>query len=1006
MEKKDLVRLLGGMLAVLVLCGSTLPVEALTDAEMLKVIEERYQKGEIARDIYLSLKKKYGPQAGYLNVALRAEDTWKRCVFGPQKAVKYPQVPKTVSIFLPHEPGALKVFVLIKDADGEVYRFLYLLTLMHLYKGGEAWTVQLKEGEFDSLSENIVNGKMDAPVELFGLEFVCRAKTTFSLNAGNISFDDQVVENFSEDNGWRAIEVEPEVSLKLKRVSKKRVAQAAPIRPDHPYQWKFPATLTNFVPGGYFEQGEGTPAGWHHGAADYIPLDDEGKPVDDLSKHRANYRWEDDGVQGFRSLSVEVSKPGFWGGWDYQLKNIKPHTDYTISFWYREPSPGALRLHLFGQTVLLAGMHLHNPRHWMRYSEHFNSGEYSGKVNIGLHTSCLGKPVKVWLDEVELYEGFSPIGYNLCRMQYFYYNYLLASPEMVSPMGFAFDYLFDDAHYPKEIDYILELPEGVKMDSYFSYRLEHQRLREEKIEIESKPFTRYIITVETNRRTMLVPIPRRDRCGSSSYGSHSGWKYLHCWLSTGLASGELKGHYYARWVPRSGGKAAQQEPQTFSIKVVRVPKVKPFKRFRVWAATNKRDFFASGLVKSYARVGINGLDGGGGKEQNLEAMSKFGMRDIYIWYNQPVYSAKDEPEGYGMGLDGQRGPVVRSSRDWQEPGWCLAYRGPKWQEQIEYAKRKIDEGITGFAYDDYFFCNCYCPKCKEKFKEYLQKFTNLPYQDPVEFMSNPGSQPEYETLWKEFGMYHYGLTAQVLKAELEKYVQEKHLPYKILFIQSAFGWYEHPFAMAACKEAFDYFSGQFYIHVYPASYKGSPIAIADGVAATYAKRGKYVDNFAPLLSPGLVYMHPSCAMDPYEVMKYQILETVFALPLKGYAVYAGRDIDLGVLMNMGVANRIISAYEDIIMQGKVVTKGLKSSSAKGSVRAKKLGKRTLILVSDYTTFGKKKTVLKITIPPVKKNSVLTDVETRKKLTTLAAGQGEFKVELNANRARVFLCQPR
>ncbi|NQT02184.1 MAG: hypothetical protein HQ580_09185, partial [Planctomycetes bacterium] len=368
--------------------------------------------------------------------------------------------------------------------------------------------------------------------------------------------------------------------------------------------------------------------------------------------------------------------------------------------------------------------------------------------------------------------------------------------------------------------------------------------------------------------------------------------------------------------------------------------------------------------------------------------------------------AKDDPEAWGMGIDGKRGPVVRSSRDWQEPGWCLSYRGKKWRERIEYAKKQIDTGITGFAYDDYFFCNCYCPKCKEKFKEYLQKFTNLSYKEPVEFMSKPGSQPEYETLWKEFAMYHYGLTAQSLKDELEKYVQEKDLPYRIIFIQSACGWYKHPFALAACKEAFDYFSGQFYIHVYPASYKGSPIAIADGVAAEYAKMGEYANNFAPLFSPGLVYMHPSCAMDPYEVMKYQILETAFAVPLKGYAVYAGRDIDLGVLINMGAANGIISAYEDIILDGKVVTEGLKGNSPKGSVRARKLGERMLILVSDYTTFAEKKTVLKISIPPVSKDSILIDVETGKKLTELAAGQGDFEVELNARRARVFLCEPR
>jgi len=487
---------------------------------------------------------------------------------------------------------------------------------------------------------------------------------------------------------------------------------------------------------------------------------------------------------------------------------------------------------------------------------------------------------------------------------------------------------------------------------------------------------------------------------------YSGWKQILCWLSTILENGELKGRYYARWFSPPDGKKVQQAPQTLNIKVVQVPEVKPFKRFRVWAGTKKTHLsVCPSLVEAYARVGVNGLGGGSDREGNFR---KFGIRDIYAWYNQPVYSAKDDPQAHGMDMNGKRGSaVVHGSSDWKKPGWCLSYRGKKWQERIESANKLIDTGVSGFAFDDYSFCNCYCPKCKEEFKKFLQKFTTLLYKDPVEFMSKPGSQPEYETLWKEFGIYHYGITAKALKSELEKYVREKNLPYNIIFIQSAYGRYEHPFAMASCQEAFDYFSGQYYIHCYREAYQGSPIRIANLIARRYSTMGKYANNFAPLLAPGLVYMNPACAIDPYEVMKYQILETAFAVPLKGYAVYAGNDTDLGILINMGAANRIISAYEDIIMEGEVVTEGLiKGTSSKGSVRAKKLGKRMLILVSDYTTFAEKKTVLKVNIPPVKKKCILTDVETGRKLTELAAGEGNFEVELNANRARVFLCEPR
>ena len=1031
MRKRYSARLWRDVFVVFLLCSLTFSAKALTNAERVKRIEERYKKGKISQEMYLMLKKKYSgrkemesaAESGYLKVTMQVNRPWAKCVFGPEKAVKYPKVPQTVSIFMTREPSsAVKPYVLIKDADGEVFSFLYFATLMRHLEQGEARVVELKDEAINSsLSENLVNGTIDPPVELFGLSFPCRAAASFSVVLGKISFDGQVVEDFSQEAKWKPIEVDDEVKLKLTRISKNIFVQSRTPQSGHPNEWKFPATLSNFIPTGRFEEGKGTPDGWYHGNVAHIPLDEVGDPVDDSSQHKANYFWEDDGVQGFRSLSFEVDQPGCWGGWDYQMKNVKPNTVYTISFWYRQPKPGALKLHIFGETISMNNMHLDNPAHWVRYSRHFNSKDFSGNVNIGFHAYCLKEPVKIWLDEVELYEGFSPIGYNLCRMQYYYYNYVPVSPDMLSPVAFAFEHLFDNKHQPKEIDYVLELPQGVKLEgfwaAYYTWLKEHYRLKQEKIEVEGRPYTRYIMTLkirgDEKTRNHLVSIPRRDVWRNGMVGKYCGLKQIHCWLSTTLETGELKARYYARWLSPASGEMEQQVPQILKIKVVRVPEVKPFKRFRVWAETGGADLTTCpGLVNALVRIGVNGLGAHlygqdktqlVGEKENLQPAMMLGIRDVYTWYNQPVYFANDDLEADGMDVAGRR---HREGSDWLKPGWCLSYRGPKWQERVEYTKKRIQAGVSGFWFDDYSVCNCYCPKCKERFKEFLKKFTSLPYKDPAEFMPNPGSQPKYEALWKDFGIYHYGITAKILKAELEKYVEEKNLPYKVTFTLSGVPPPEHLFAWAGCKDAFDSFSGQFYIHCYSGAYFGSPKRIGDGIAGKYAKMGNYAMDFTPLLAPGLVYMHPANAIEPYEVMKYQILEMVFAIPLKGYAVYAGRDTDLGILINMGAANRIISAYEDIIMDGKVVTEGLKGAGPKGSVRAKKLGEKMLILVSDYTTFAPQKTTLKVGIPPVKKDSVLTDVDTGEKLTELAVGQGNFPVEITANRARVFLCEPR
>ena len=152
-------------------------------------------------------------------------------------------------------------------------------------------------------------------------------------------------------------------------------------------------------------------------------------------------------------------------------------------------------------------------------------------------------------------------------------------------------------------------------------------------------------------------------------------------------------------------------------------------------------------------------------------------------------------------------------------------------------------------------------------------------------------------------------------------------------------------------------------------------------------------------------MHPANMLDPYEVMKYQILDTAMGATIKGYAVYTGRDIDLGVLINMAAANRIISKYEDIVLDGKVVSRDLKSSIQSTGVRGKKLGNRMLIIVSDYSTFGSTPKVVNVSIPPVAIKSVIIDTGTDQKLATLGPGTGSFEVKLGSSRARVLLCSP-
>ena len=137
---------------------------------------------------------------------------------------------------------------------------------------------------------------------------------------------------------------------------------------------------------------------------------------------------------------MPVADPKITKKWDTQLKNVKSHTRYTLSLWYRLPEKGVLDVLLFGKHLPIKKMFQYNPMHWGRYSAIVDSGDYAGDCRIEI----LGKkgvgPFKFWVDQIELYEGKSPIGKNLARLEYQYYNKAYVSPDVVSPLPFAFEW--------------------------------------------------------------------------------------------------------------------------------------------------------------------------------------------------------------------------------------------------------------------------------------------------------------------------------------------------------------------------------------------------------------------------------------------------------------------------------------------------------------------------------------------------------------------------------------
>jgi len=149
-------------------------------------------------------------------------------------------------------------------------------------------------------------------------------------------------------------------------------------------------------------------------------------------------------------------------------------------------------------------------------------------------------------------------------------------------------------------------------------------------------------------------------------------------------------------------------------------------------------------------------------------------------------------------------------------------------------------------------------------------------------------------------------------------------------------------------KAFDFDIRQSYMNRAESAFGGSPKFVGDYIYNSQMKLGYNALPLAPTLPPGLTYMHPACALDPYAQMKYQIMEAMMAPKFAGYYMYDGKDIDVGDMKYMAEANALMVRFENIIRKGKA-EKPIDLDRSSG-IRIKSVDSEGLVLVSDYSTY--------------------------------------------------------
>jgi hypothetical protein len=238
-----------------------------------------------------------------------------------------------------------------------------------------------------------------------------------------------------------------------------------------------------------------------------------------------------------------------------------------------------LEVFLFGKSLNITQMFRYNPIHWCRYSAIVDSGEFNGKCMISFLAKQGVDPFKFWIDQIELYEGESPIGKNCARLEYQYYNMAYVSPDVISPLPFAFEWIFDNDQRPQEIQYIVELPEEVEIVDVALGRITwaepdySSKVEIEKIIINHRSYIRMVAHVpclpgdQKQFTDYVVPVGMRDYW-EYTLGQYSGRISLCLYVRSKVPAGSYPFYYYAKW------DKGQQPRKKLDLEVTAIPEIR------------------------------------------------------------------------------------------------------------------------------------------------------------------------------------------------------------------------------------------------------------------------------------------------------------------------------------------------------------------------------------------------------------------------------------------------
>lgn len=562
-----------------------------------------------------------------------------------------------------------------------------------------------------------------------------------------------------------------------------------------------------------------------------------------------------------------------------------------------------------------------------------------------------------------------------------------------SQMNFRIIQTFKDPASVEKTEFVVDLPKDVSLRSSGLHARHNvfPWVREETSPLGGE-YRRYVIGVRRLKYTTMLP----------------------CFLAEGKPGPRPPAHYHLRW---KGGKQAERQ---LPMEVYPNPHVSPPKRFMIGEYIRFYDY--GELAKDSSKRRNDARYGSMADDENIDEIAAdykgFGVNTV-ILTNLWDRSEKDSPTAKKV-IDAFRKQGIKvlmgvfsfnhfiSKRGWpddalveladgtRQEDMCPSYRGEAYQDCVRTYTNAARHGLCGVDNDFEDYNNnwndiCFCPRCVERFKEWLEKNEpDLVYADPRECAKKPRQHKRLLEAWRAFKDGLVAETHDDLYRSFQKNMRETGMKEDPILIitQSCMNcdW-------NTISRHENFFVSPM-LYAYLSTYKEPAVASAGRRFLYYRKkenldRRKYIITICPGgSSTGEVIV-------PDKAMMYQVLEAVGAGAV-GVKVWKNSNMNGGMYYWLSQAACAIEPVDDIICDGTFEERRCANSQARASAFIHKKG--TVLFVSEYS-MGKVR--VKVPIRMVDEERELVDLRGMKKILDVKPGQASVEIEMDDDRAMLL-----